>query len=131
MKPFIVVDGVCYISETEIKRAMSGEGLSGDSWKLFKDGNYELTSTAEAKATLDRIKEAVSKAVQAGYQLITKEFKGNQYAAGFALPESQQLVSAMGLTEGFGKECAKEAELLERRLLRLEDALNLGPICDH
>lgn len=34
----------------------------------------------------------------------------------------------IGLPEGFGKEAQEKADFLERRLSRLEQALNLGPI---
>jgi len=45
---------------------------------------------------------------------------------------SQMLVApakfGIGLPEGFGKEAQEKADLIERRLCRLEQALNLGPI---
>lgn len=37
----------------------------------------------------------------------------------------------MGLPEGFGERTQEEADLLERRLSRLEQALGLGAICGH
>ncbi|AJO76501.1 hypothetical protein [Pseudomonas sp. MRSN 12121] len=36
----------------------------------------------------------------------------------------------LGLPEEFGKEAQEKADLLERRLSRLEKALGLDPICD-
>ncbi|WDH55367.1 hypothetical protein PUP75_11440 [Pseudomonas chlororaphis] len=37
-------------------------------------------------------------------------------------------VFGAGLPEDFGKDAQEKADLLERRLLRLEEALKLGPI---
>jgi hypothetical protein len=50
-----------------------------------------------------------------------------------ASASSQMLVSAerfgIALPEDFGKESQEKADLLERRLSRIESALGLSPIC--
>jgi|GEM_PF-4017811 len=52
---------------------------------------------------------------------------------GVGLASSQMLVSAekfgIALPKDFGKESQEKADLLERRLSRLEQALGLEPIC--
>ncbi|AEA70170.1 Hypothetical protein PSEBR_a3803 [Pseudomonas brassicacearum subsp. brassicacearum NFM421] len=52
----------------------------------------------------------------------------------WTLDKSQFLVSAgnfgLGLPEKFGEESKKKADVLERRLARMERALGLDPICD-
>lgn len=54
---------------------------------------------------------------------------------GVGLVASQMLVSAenfgIALPEDFGKESQEKADLLERRLSRLEQALGFTPLCDH
>lgn len=51
----------------------------------------------------------------------------------WTLDKGQFLVSAgnfgLGLPENFGEETKKKADLLERRLARLEKELGLDPIC--
>ena len=61
---------------------------------------------------------------------------GEKYAAGMAvgIEENQFLVSAEGfgieLPKDFDMDANEKAELLERRLSRVEQALGLEPTCD-
>ncbi|AXJ04904.1 hypothetical protein CFN16_12485 [Pseudomonas fluorescens] len=54
---------------------------------------------------------------------------------GVGVVSSQMLVSAerfgIALPEDFGKGSQEKADLLERRLSRLEQALGFTPLCDH
>jgi len=56
---------------------------------------------------------------------------GKTIVAGIGIGASQFLVSAesFGLPEDFGKDAQMKADLLERRLSRLEQTLGLEPIC--
>lgn len=48
-----------------------------------------------------------------------------------AITESRLICPGLGLglSESFGEEAQKQADLLERRLSRIEQTLGLGPIC--
>jgi len=57
---------------------------------------------------------------------------GKPYAAGIGVSVSQHLVAAdrfgIELPKGFGKDAKEKADLLERRLSRLESELGLSPL---
>jgi len=57
---------------------------------------------------------------------------GKPYAAGIDVGVSQHLITAhrfgIELPEGFGKDVEEKADLLERRLSRLENELGLSPL---
>lgn len=59
--------------------------------------------------------------------------KGQVFISEAEILKGQMIVSAVGvsLPPDFAEKSQDKADLLERRLLRLECSLGLDPICDH
>lgn len=83
MKPFIVVDGVCYISEAAVRDAMVGKSMTGDGWSLSKDGEYKFALKSD-EAAQEAIRDAAINACRKAYQVILGELNGKPYAMGFS-----------------------------------------------